>query len=212
MAESAILLGASGLTGSYLLRYLLQDDYFTEVNILVRKKIDLTHPKLKQTVVDFNNTVDFQSSIGKSDIIFCCIGTTMKKVKGDRKLYKQIDVDIPVNAAKFGAENGVRKFLLVSAIGANAKSSIFYKRIKGLAENGVKNSGIPSIYIFRPSLLTGRINKRRGERFAEIIMKILDPFMIGSLRKYHSMPATKLAYTMLNTAKKESMAVRVLYY
>lgn len=203
MAESAILLGATGLTGSFLLNSLLTDEEFSEVIIPVRNKTGIVHSKLKERVVDFSDPAAFRSAITPAGVIFCCIGTTMKKVKGDKALYKFIDVDIPVNGAIYGAEKGVKKFLLISAIGADSKSSVFYNRLKGMAEEGVLSSGIPQVYIFRPSLLTGpRKESRPLEKLSEAVMKFVNPLLTGKLKKYHSMSVDTLALAMKNVSKK----------
>jgi uncharacterized protein YbjT (DUF2867 family) len=211
MKQSATLLGATGLTGGFLLKELLEDADFSAVNILTRSPVDISSPKLQSTITDFNDKHQYRSDIGNPNVIFCCIGTTMKKVKGDKRRYREIDVDIPVDAAIFGAAAGVKKYVLISALGANSKSSIFYNNIKGQAEDGVISSGIPSIHIFRPSLLTGpRNEKRTGEGIAEKIMKIIDPFLKNS--KYHSISTEILARAMKNVSKSEETGVHYYTY
>ena len=113
--QTAVVLGATGLIGSHVLEQLLNDDAFIKVRVLVRRPLELQHPKLEVCITDFNNYADYQSKLGTGNCIFCCIGTTNANVKGDKALYRTIDFDIPVNAARFGKEAGFQQFLLVSA-------------------------------------------------------------------------------------------------
>jgi uncharacterized protein YbjT (DUF2867 family) len=161
MSETALILGASGLTGSQLLKLLLDSADFDHVRALVRKPLGISHPKLEEIIVDFRNMNQYQQSIGKGDVIFSCIGTTLKNVKGNKQLYKEIDFDIPVNAARFGIEAGYKQFVLVSAHLANAQSMVFYNRLKGETEDIIQTFPFESIHIFRPSFLIGERKERR---------------------------------------------------
>src|SRR5438552_3842436 len=102
----AAVLGATGLVGEQLVQQLLNDPVFSKVRILVRRPVKLSHPKLETEIVTFDNLVEYRQKLGQGNCIFCCIGTTQKKVKGDKKAYHKIDVDIPVNAAKMGKDAG----------------------------------------------------------------------------------------------------------
>jgi uncharacterized protein YbjT (DUF2867 family) len=158
---TAVIIGASGLTGNLVLEELLRDNDFKTVRILVRRTVKIIHPKLEQEIVNFNNLDEYTKKFGEGDVIFCCIGTTQKKVKGDKELYKQIDYDIPINAASIGIAKGFKKFLIVSAIGANENSSNFYVSLKGKIENALKQFHFDSLDIFQPSLLNGNRNETR---------------------------------------------------
>jgi uncharacterized protein YbjT (DUF2867 family) len=161
MSQTALILGASGLTGSQLLKLLLDSADFNHVRALVRKPLGISHPKLEEIIVDFQNMEQYKLAVGKGDIIFSCIGTTLKNVKGNKQLYKEIDFDIPVNAARFGIEAGYKQFVLVSAHLANAKSMVFYNRLKGETEDIIRTFPFESIHIFRPSFLIGERKERR---------------------------------------------------
>lgn len=209
-AKTAVLLGATGLIGNHLLHLLLEDDYFSGVRILVRKPFPFTHDKLEIGITDFNNPDKFKQAIGKGDTIFCCIGTTMKKVKGDKELYRSIDFDIPVHAAQWGIDNGFSQYLVVSSVGANAKSSNFYLHIKGSMEAALHALPYTSLHIFRPSLLLGsRDEKRKGEKLFQAIAPAMAFLLRGSLRKYRSIKAPEVAGAMLNAAKsgKEGLCI-----
>ena len=161
MSQTALILGATGLTGSQLLKLLLDSADFNHVRALVRKPLGISHPKLEELIVDFRNMNQYKQSIGKGDVIFSCIGTTLKNVKGNKQLYKEIDFDIPVNAARFGIEAGYKQFVLVSAHLANSKSMVFYNRLKGETEDIIRTFPFESIHIFRPSFLIGERKERR---------------------------------------------------
>ena len=198
--KSALIIGASGLVGSHLLQVLLNDSSINKVRALVRHPLHISHPKLEEAIVDFNDMKMYRQSIGKGDIIFSCIGTTMKKVKGNKTLYKQIDFDIPVNAARFGIEAGYQHFVLVSAHLANAKSSIFYNRLKGETEEIISTFPFQSIHIFRPSFLIG---KRKEMRWLEITFgKLMEKIAFLLPDAYKPIAAASVAKAMLNAVLK----------
>jgi hypothetical protein len=195
MAYKAIIIGASGLIGSTLLDILLTQPEYTEVFVLVRKEIAVKHKKLTQLVVDFDKLDDYADVI-TGHAIFCCLGTT-KKNTPDKNTYRKIDHDYPVKLAQIGAKNGVEQFHIVTALGADPNSSIAYPKLKGETEEDVKKSGIKSIYIYQPSMITGdRKENRPLEKIITVIMRVIDPLLIGSLKKYRSIPAKTIAMAM----------------
>src|SRR5215210_4593650 len=165
---TAVVLGATGFIGEQLVQQLLNDAAFSKVRILVRRPVKLSHPKLEAEIVNFDNLAEYRQKLGRGDCIFCCIGTTQKKVKGNKEAYRKIDVDIPVNAAKMGKDAGFTKYLLVSAVGANVQSTNFYLHIKGLVERDIAALNFNSFHVFRPSILLG---KRSEFRLAEAVGK-----------------------------------------
>ena len=100
--QTAVVIGATGLIGSHVVEELLKDDTFTIVRTLTRKPLTIIHPKLQQRMVNFNDMDDYKEKFGEGDVIFCSIGTTQKKVQGDKAAYNKVDYDIPVNAAQMG--------------------------------------------------------------------------------------------------------------
>ena len=212
-AKTAVLLGATGLIGNHLLHLLLADDYFTTVRVLVRKPFAFIHPRLEIQITDFSDHDNFHRALGKGDAIFCCIGTTMKKVNGDKALYRSIDFDIPVHAAQWGADNGFSQYLVVSAVGANAASSGFYLQLKGSMEAAIHALPYASLHIFRPSLLLGtREEKRKGEGLAQSIMPALSFMLAGALKKYRPIEAADVAKAMLAAAKSGKTGVNIHEY
>lgn len=186
------LVGATGLVGSEVLKQLYSEDKVTKIHILTRKKIGIQSPKVVNYVIDFANDEDLKNSIHGNAII-CCVGTTKAKTP-DVKEYEKIDRDIPIRLAKIGKENGIEQFHLISAIGANKQAKINYNRIKGEAEEGVLAVGIPKTHVYRPGMLIGKRNESRpGEFIAQKLSFLFDFFMLGSMKKYHSVKADYLA-------------------
>ncbi len=212
-AKTAVLLGATGLIGNHLLQLLLQDDHYSTVRALVRRPLPVIHPKLEVQITNFDDHDSFHRALGKGDAIFCCTGTTMEKVKGDKALYRRIDFDIPVHAAQWGIDNGFSQYLVVSAIGADAKSSNFYLHLKGSMEAAIHALPYVSLHIFRPSLLLGnREEKRKGEKLAQSIMPALSFMLPGSLKKYRAIDAADVAKAMLAAAKSGKAGINVHEY
>ncbi|MEO8405936.1 MAG: NAD(P)H-binding protein, partial [Chitinophagaceae bacterium] len=145
IGKIAAVIGSTGMIGNRVLQLLLEDDYFSTVRVIVRRPTEKSHPKMEVKLVDFKDAESLKLALEGTDAVFSCVGTTNSKVKGDKQLYRSIDVDIPVRAARFAKEVGCEKFLLVSAVGANINSSNSYLKIKGEAEEGVRASGINTI-------------------------------------------------------------------
>ena len=195
MANKAVLAGASGLIGSALLNILLENSGYDEVILLVRNEIPINHPKLTQIKVNFFELDDYSAYLNGQSM-FCCLGTTRKKTPNLEE-YRKIDHDYPVKLAEIGHKNGIKQFHLVSSLGANPKASNYYLKFKGETEEDIVKSGIPTIHIYQPSLLTGeRKEKRMGEGVFFAIMKVIDPLLFGSLKKYRSIPALTVAWAM----------------
>ena len=196
----ATLIGATGLIGNLLLELLLADEYFDSVRILIRRPMEFTHPKLEKKLVDFTDMESFRLALEDSDVVFCSIGTTQKKVKGDKDAYKKIDYDITVNAARFCKLNGCENFIFVSSVGANSKSNNFYLKLKGEIEEAVKTVGLTNLYIMQPSLLLGnRKESRFGEKIAQWVMPVIS-FLIPP--KYKPIKAAEVAKAMIYLSKK----------
>ncbi len=211
--KTALVLGGSGFIGSYLLPMLLNDNTYGKVIALVRKPIEITHLKLEQRITDFTHENEYKENIPAGDVIFCCIGTTMKQVKGDKTKYRQIDYDIPVNAARWGIEKGYTQYVLVSAIGANAQASNFYLRLKGETENAIGQQPYKAVHIFQPSLLLGdRKESRPAEKAAQIISPVLSFLTFGAMKKYSPIHGKTVAEAMLAASDSITTGVRRYTY
>ncbi|UMB59515.1 NAD(P)H-binding protein [Lutibacter sp. A80] len=203
MKKTAIILGATGLTGGILLEKLLKDQRYKTIKLFSRKKIENLPSKVEQFIGDTIALENFKKEF-IADEVFCCIGTTAKKTP-DKTIYKSIDYGIPVKAAKLSKQNGIDTFLVVSALGANAKSNIFYNRTKGEMEQEVLSEKIKNTYILQPSIIGGnRKENRIGEKIGLAIFKILQPFFVGKLKKYKITEAEHIAQAMLNLANSTS--------
>lgn len=197
---TATLIGATGLTGNYLLEELLSDSAFDTVRILIRRPITISHPKLEKKIVDFNDSDSLLVALSNSDVVFCTVGTTQKKVKGDKAAYRKVDFDIPVKAARFCKMTGCEKFILVSSVGANSKSSNFYLKLKGEVEDAVKEVGIKTVHIIQPSILLGeRKESRPGEQIGKSVMAFFS-FLIPT--KYKPVHGKDVAKAMLFLSKR----------
>jgi uncharacterized protein YbjT (DUF2867 family) len=208
MGKKAIVAGASGLIGSELLKILLNDPIYSEVLAIVRTPMELNHPKFNQIAVNFDKLDDFAHLV-EGDVIFCTLGSTRKKTP-DLAAYRKIDHDYPVKLAKIAVQNGISQFHLISSIGADHNSSNFYTKMKGENEEDIKASGLSSLVIYRPSLLTGeRVETRIAEGIMQGISKIINPLLVGGLRKYRSIAATSVAKVMTDLSKADLKGIYV---
>lgn len=202
--KTALIAGASGLVGRHLAEILLKSSEYEKVRILVRRPLEITSHKLEQIIYDYNNP---DESKIRADHIFCCLGTTIKKA-GSAEAFREVDYKYITGLAQSGFEKGASKFLLVSAMGADKHSRVFYNRVKGETENVVKQTPFKSVLIFRPSLLKGnRRETRAGETFANIIMRI---FKILIPLKYRAIDAEKVALAMYRYSLKEMEGVHII--
>ncbi len=207
---TATIIGATGLIGRYLLNDLLQDRNYDTIRILIRRPFDLTHPKLEKKLVDFADAESFRLALEGTDVVFCAIGTTQKKVKGDKTAYRKIDFDIPVNAARFCKMNGCETFILVSSVGAASKNNNFYLKLKGEVEDAVRDVELKSVHIMRPSILLGeRKEFRLGEKISKGIMSVFS-FLIPA--KYKPIHGKQVAIAMLAAAKKRNKGFYIYHY
>jgi len=208
--RTAALIGATGLIGSHLLKCLQDDDAFKTIRVFVRRPIPFNHPKIKVLVIDFADEPAFKAGIAGCDAVFCAVGTTNKKVKGDKAAYRKVDYDIPVNAARFCAETGCPHFLLVSSVGANSKGGNFYIKLKGDVEDMVKSISIPAVSIFRPSMLLGKRPESRAlEAIAQVMMKPLS-FLFPS--QYKPIAAEDVAKAMIAACKQDKPGFHIYHF
>jgi uncharacterized protein YbjT (DUF2867 family) len=197
--KTALVFGATGLVGSELTNLLLANDHYECVKIFVRKKIDLQHPKLVQVVNDLSNPEEISSEITGDDL-YCCLGTTRKKA-GSKEAFEWVDLQLPLKVAEIALKNEVRKYLVVSSIGAKPESRNFYLRTKGNMEKGLLAMNFENIGIVRPSILLGQRKERRlGEEAGKIIIRIFSFLFSGPLKKYKGIQAETVARAMIRLA------------
>jgi uncharacterized protein YbjT (DUF2867 family) len=199
MSRRALLAGASGLVGSGCLQRLLANGQYTQVVALVRRPLPLAHEKLTQAVVDFDR-LESTSPAGPIDDVYCCLGTTIRKA-GSQAAFRRVDFDYPVALARAARTRGASRFLLVSALGADPSSRVFYNRVKGEVEEAVRSAGIEQTWFFRPSLLLGeRAESRPAERAGIAFARLVSPLLRGPLFRYRAVEADAVAAAMISVA------------
>lgn len=206
---SALLLGATGLVGGLVLDLLLDDPAYGRVVVLGRRKVDRQHPKLEQHVADLGRLEEHADRF-RVDDVFCCLGTTIRAA-GSQEAFRRVDHDYVVDSARVAAAAGARRYLLVTAAGADARSRIFYNRVKGEAEAGVRAQPFEGVVILRPSLILGpRADRRPAEALAQRVAPALGLLLVGPLRRYRAVRAESVARAMVRVAKERPRGVRVV--
>lgn len=208
MEKSALIIGATGLVGRELVQLLVQENKYKKITVLTRRK-SFEHPAIKEVVADFNNLAAYKKYL-EADDVFCCIGTTIKKA-GSQAEMEKIDLRYPVEIASLAFEMGARQMLVISSIGANRDSKIFYSSLKGRLEESLKTIGYPSLAIFRPSLLLGKRQEFRfGEKLSSYLLPPLCFLLIGPLRKYRGISAKAVAASMSKIAEINNIGVHIV--
>lgn len=196
--KTAIILGATGLTGGLLLEKLLKDPSFEKITLFSRNSVQINDPKIEEHLIDMFQLENYSDAF-KADVVFCCVGTTKAKTP-DKENYKKIDYGIPVTAVKLAKENEIKTFIVISSLGADENSSVFYNKTKGEMQRDVLNQNIDNTYVLQPSLIIGDRNESRfGEDLAGFFMKIFG-FLIP--KKYKMIKAETIAEAMHVLAKE----------
>lgn len=196
--KTAIILGATGLTGGILLEKLIEDGSFEKIKLFSRSTAGKDSPKVEEHLIDMFQLKKYANKF-TADVVFCCVGTTKAKTP-DKDTYRKIDYGIPVTAAKLAKENGIDTFIVISALGANENSRVFYNKTKGEMQRDVLDQNIEKTYILQPSLIVGdRMESRFGENLAEIFMKFFG-FLVP--KKYKMIKAETVAEVMHILAKQ----------
>ena len=202
MQKTAIILGATGLTGSLVLEQLLSDANYGTIKLFSRRPTGISHPKVKEYIGDLLVLEGFKEDL-TGDELYICIGTTKKKTPNHEQ-YRKIDLGIPAKAVEICKNNGVAKVAVVSAIGASAKSSIAYNKIKGEMEHAVLSVNIERTYILRPSFIVGnRQEQRTGEEWGIAVFKCFK-FLIP--KKYRAVEARAIAAKMIELCNSSALS------
>lgn len=203
-AKTALLLGATGLVGGHLLTQLLESPHYARVVALTRRPMEMQHPKLIQEIIDFDRP---DASRIKGDDLFCALGTTLKKAGSKEAQYK-IDCLYPFEIGKIARQNGARQYLLVSSVGADARSSGFYLKTKGELEEKIRALDFEHFVSARPSFLMGdREEFRLGEKIGILLAKMLAPLIPA---RYRGIEAEKVARALVQLANTGEKGIQVV--
>lgn len=202
--KTALIFGATGLVGNFCLQYLLDSKAYSTVKVLTRRPVEVStafKDKLVTIITDFTNLGAIENQLAADDV-FCAIGTTIGKA-GSQSAFKKIDFEYPVEIAKITKAKGAKKFILVSSLGADASSSVFYTKVKGETEAELAKIGFDSLVILRPSILLGNRNEMRiGEAIGQLFAKGFSFLFAGPLAMYKGIPGQTVAKAMVNLALK----------
>jgi len=194
--KTAIILGATGLTGSILLEKLLKDDRYRKIKVFARNHVQQKHEKIEEYLINLFE-LEKVADLFTADEVYCCVGSTQKKTP-DNDTYRMVDFGIPATAAKLSSKNKINTFQVISAMGADEKSRFFYNRIKGEMEGAVLEQQIANTYILQPSLIGGNREESRPFEFIwKKIMSIGDNLLVGSLKKYRTIHPEIIADAMI---------------
>ena len=153
-------------------------------------------------VINFDNLPKYSADI-TGDVIFSCLGTTRNKTP-DAASYRKVDLAYPLEIAKIGLLNGVTQFHIVTSLDSNPKSSNSYLKLKGELEEKLKKLNYPGLYIYQPSFLKGdRKESRISDKIMKPLSRLIDPLLLGPLKKYRSIKAEKVAQAMINQSLKK---------
>lgn len=205
-----LIIGASGLTGGEVLNYAHKSGYYNKIFCLVRKSLGLDQSLVEEILVDFDKLPELKLEFSFDDVIIC-LGTTIEKA-GSKAAFKKVDFTAITQSAQWALNHGANQCALVSSVGANAKTSNFYLKVKGMTEEWLKNMGFKTLMIFRPGLLLGqRIEKRIAEGYAQRIFGIWTQ-RVGLFGKYTSISAAQLAKSMVEALQENSHGLHILHY
>lgn len=208
--KTALIVGATGAIGRQLMPLLASSSVYERLIVLHRHATAFGRlPKVSERIIDFDDldAVDIEGGV---DAVFCCIGTTQKKA-GTTEAFQKVDRDIPIALARWGAGQGADVLVTISSLGANAGSSSVYMRTKGEMEAGVAGAGIPAVYTLRPSLLQGeRAESRLAEQVGNWALGIIEPLMVGPLRRYRAVQTEVVGAAMLACARKCEPGVHII--
>jgi uncharacterized protein YbjT (DUF2867 family) len=199
--KQALLAGATGLVGGHVLTRLLAHPAYSRVEVLVRRELPIRDAKIIQRIVDFDY-LETGLSVAADDV-FCCLGITIGKA-GSQEAFRRVDHDYPLALAKLGKLAGAQQFVMVSSLGADARSRVFYSRVKGETERDIAATSLQKVVFMRPSILRGeRQDFRAGERAGIFVGRIIAPLLVGPLRKYRPIDAADVAAAMVYVANHD---------
>lgn len=208
--KRAIVAGATGLIGSHVVKELLNSNMYSEIHILTRRPtLFANNPAIYEHVIDFAELEDAEFLLRAEDDIFVTLGTTMKKAKS-KETFMEVDYSYPLKLAELSKKQSAARFLIVSSMGADSDSRFFYSKVKGELEDSLIKLKLPSLHIFRPSLLLGERDEiRAGEKTAGLISQPLSFLPVGPFEKYKPLPGSHVAAVMYAVSQRESRGLHI---
>jgi len=202
--KKALILGATGVVGGELVRLLCRNENYEKIVVWARRELNFSHKKLETKIVNFDEIANLPSE--NFDEIFCALGTTIKQAQS-RENFAKVDLTYPLEAAKWGKNSGVKRFILISAPGADANSRAFYLQIKGRAQEQIEKLGFESLQIVHPPLIRGeREHFRLGESLAILLFRLIPKFW---LKTYRPMSGAQIAEAMILRAQSPNLGVEI---
>lgn len=196
MSQTAVVIGATGLTGNSLVTLLLHDSRFSKVKVLLRSPSLKQRPGLEPVIVDFDDEESLEPAL-EGDVLFCCLGTTIRQA-GTQQKFREVDFEIPLRCATIARRQGTQQFVFMSSVGASPGSGNFYLRTKGETEQAILALGFPATHIFRPSILLGMRRKfRLGEWIFKYLVLLFYYFLQGRWKKFRPIKASNVAKAMI---------------
>jgi len=206
--RTAILAGATGLVGGHCLDAILSERSYGRVVCLLRRRLPREHPKMEQRVVDFDHLEETAGDL-RGDHLFCCLGTTLRDA-GSREAFRKADLDLPMSLARAAASAGAKRFILVSSLGADPASRVFYLRVKGELETAASRLPFEAVHIMRPSLLLGRGSGARPlERVAASLLTMFPDKAGTPMGRLRPVEAKAVAQAMVRAALHGPAGVHV---
>lgn len=202
----ALVIGATGAVGKDLVQQLIEDNSVERIDIFVRREVKIPAVKVVAHVVDFDHPETWADQL-KGDVLFSCMGTTIKAA-GTQEAQWKVDYTYQYDAAKAAKANGVKTYVLVSSVGANAKSKVFYTKMKGALDEAVQELGFEGCFILRPPSLIRKGSDRFGEKVGIVALKAFNA--IGLMRSFTPMPTEAVAAAMIRLAKSGRKGVEII--
>lgn len=204
--STALIAGSTGLVGGHLLRLLIDNTAYDKIISIGRREVDIQHPKLEQYITDFRELDKINI---KADVVFCCLGTTINKA-GSKEVFKQVDFEYPRLLADYALNKGAKAFHLISSMGADANSPIFYNKVKGEIENEIRTMPFNHAAMYRPSMLLGkRSEKRMLESISLAALNTLKFLFVGPLKNYKVIESEKVAKFMIQSSLENKEGVLI---
>lgn len=200
MERRALIAGATGLVGGELVKLLLGRPHYSKITVLVRRRMNLAHPRLEQLVIDYNELGMLPAEKVEGADVYCALGTTRKKA-GSKEQFERVDYVYPLVLGRLAAKHGAERMLVITAMGSDEKSMFFYSRVKGKLERELQALPLKRLHLFRPSLIIGdRQEYRFGEHLAAKLAQWMPFLFKGPMSPYKPNPARQIAEAMLAAA------------